>query len=205
MADPLVERLYDGVKKVWPDCPSLDAWQVGALRAHYALLRKWNPKINLVGPSTLDVAAVRHYAESLFLASRVPDGVGSVLDVGSGAGFPGFPLGVLRTGVSVTLVESDRRKAAFLRESCTVRNVRVECRRVEEVELRVDAVVTRAVDPGFVVGWGRMYSVWFGFIGSSTDCHRLAADSRLVDADVVPLPWQDSSSILWAMFHVEPA
>jgi predicted RNA methylase len=137
------------------------------------------------------------------LASLLPDGVETVLDVGSGAGFPGFPLAVLRPDVRVTLVESDRRKAAFLRESGSLGNITVLCRRLEEVEIRVDAVITRAVDPKFVLAWGAKHARHFGFIGSTSDCLSLRQHPYLLDAVSSSLPWLPSSSVLWRMFHVE--
>lgn len=203
MTDRVVEGLYEVVKGSWLAAPELDGGQIRALLAHYSLLRKWNPKINLVGASTLESAPVKHYAESLFLASLLPDGVETVLDVGSGAGFPGFPLAVLRPGVRVTLVESDRRKAAFLRESCTLRNVTVLCRRLEEVDSSVDAVITRAVDPRFVVSWGREHAGHFGFLGSTSDTLTLLQNPSLVGSTSSPLPWKPSSSVVWGLFHVE--
>ncbi|MBE0656477.1 MAG: 16S rRNA (guanine(527)-N(7))-methyltransferase RsmG [Bryobacteraceae bacterium] len=203
MSDTVVDQLYRSVRGAWPELPALTGEQVAALHAHYSLLRKWNPKINLVGASTLETAAVKHYAESLYLASLLPDGMEAVLDVGSGAGFPGFPLAVLRPDVRVTLVESDRRKAAFLRESCTLSNVTVLCRRLDEVDSRIDAVITRAVDPRVVVSWGADHARHFGFLGSTSDCLSLRQHPSLLDAVSSLLPWLPSSSVLWGMFHVE--
>lgn len=203
MPDTLVDQLYLSIRRAWPESPELSAGQIAALHAHYSLLRKWNPKINLVGGSTLDVASVKHYAESLFLASLLPTGMETVLDVGSGAGFPGFPLAVLRPEVRVTLVESDRRKAAFLRESCTLSNVTVLCKRLEEVDSRVDAAITRAVDPRFVLAWGLKHARHFGFLGSTSDCLSLRHHPSLLDSASSPLPWLPASSVLWGMFHVE--
>lgn len=204
MADA-VDQLYYSVKKAWPEAPQLSKEQIATLQSHFSLLRKWNPKINLVGPSTLESAAVKHYAESLFLASLAPEGIEEVFDAGSGAGFPGFPIAVFHSGVHVTLVESDRRKAAFLRESCSLVNVRVLCGRLEGVDIQADAVVTRAVDPRFVLAWGAQHARRFGFIGSAADCALLRQHPTLVTAVSSPLPWQPASSALWGMFHVKPA
>ena len=199
------DQLSTSIARAWPTSPHLSAQQVAALQSHYALLRKWNPKINLVGPSTLETAPLKHYAESLFLASLLPDGMETVLDVGTGAGFPGFPVAVLHPNVRVTLVESDRRKAAFLRESCTLSNLTVLCRRLEEVDAGVDAVITRAVDPKFVLAWGTKYARHFGFLGSTPDCLALQHDPSLLDSACSPLPWLPASSVLWGLFHVELA
>lgn len=203
VAELVVERLYDSIRVVWPDAPGLTSGQIDALRSHFALLRKWNPRINLVGPSTIETAFLKHYAESLFLASRVPDGIDSILDAGSGAGFPGYPLAVLRPDVRVTLLESDRRKAAFLRESCNLANLTVFCSRLELVDTPVDGLITRAVDPRFVMAWGVQHAGSFGFIGSSEDCRVLSLDPVLSRVESASLPWQEKSSVLWARFHVE--
>lgn len=199
------DQLYQSVKRAWPEAPQLSEKQIAVLQSHYSLLRKWNPKINVVGPSTLEVAAMKHYAESLFLASLVPAGIETILDAGTGAGFPGFPVAVFHPSVHVTLVESDRRKAAFLRESCSLANVTVLCGRLESVEARPDAVITRAVDPKFVLAWGAMHSLYFGFIGSTADCASLQQHPSFVNAVSSPLPWQPASSALWGTFHVKPA
>ncbi len=191
------------VCRAWPGMPPVpeEGWK--SIEQHYELLRKWNPKVNLVGPSTLANAAEKHYGESLFLAARMPEGVRTVIDCGSGAGFPGFPLAVLRPDVQVTLLEVDRRKAAFLRESCGLSNVRVRVERLEQLDERPDAVITRAVDPRFVMDWGRKHASRFGFIGSTSDVEALAADPAVGEVLQSALPWQAHSSILWATFHVE--
>jgi 16S rRNA (guanine527-N7)-methyltransferase len=127
----------------------LSAVQVQALEQHYELLVRWNQKINLTAIRTLQEAVERHYAESLFLGAHLPPGLLQVADVGSGAGFPGIPVAVLRRDCVVTLVESHQRKAVFLREaSRRLSNVRVIAKRAEEVEERFDRVISRAVSYG---------------------------------------------------------
>ena len=86
------------------------------LAAYEATLRKWQPKINLVGPSTLPDAWRRHFFDSAQLFPLLPESVRVLVDLGSGAGFPGLVLSIM--GVpEVHLVESDSRKCAFLREA----------------------------------------------------------------------------------------
>lgn len=191
------------VCRIWPEAPpaSWEGWK--AIEQHYELLRKWNSKVNLVGPSTLASAAEKHYAESLFLAAVMPEGVRTVIDCGSGAGFPGFPVAVLHPEIQVTLLESDKRKAAFLRESCHFVNVRVRVERLEQIEERPDAVITRAVDPRFVMAWGREHAARFGFIGSTADVDTLSAEPALDSVFKTNLPWQSQSSVLWTTFHVK--
>jgi 16S rRNA G527 N7-methylase RsmG len=125
-------------------CAVLTTGQTAILEAHYELLCRWNKVLNLTRIETLEEAVERHYCESLFLAARL-DG-GSVADVGSGAGFPGFVVAVARPQCAVTLIESHQRKAVFLREcSRNVSNVRVLAKRAEEIGERFDWVVSRAV------------------------------------------------------------
>ncbi|MCL1902254.1 MAG: 16S rRNA (guanine(527)-N(7))-methyltransferase RsmG [Alphaproteobacteria bacterium] len=95
------------------------------------LLRDWNARINLVGPSTLDDARIRHINDSKQLAKYLEPGT-SVIDLGAGAGFPGVVLAIM--GFDVICVESIAKKCAFLDElkkeldlpNLTVINDRVE-------------------------------------------------------------------------------
>lgn len=97
-------------------------------RSYAALLEKWNRAINLVGPKSLTDIWRRHFLDSAQLRSYLPapsEGAElAILDVGSGAGFPGMVLALLGCG-EVHLVESDQRKAQFLREVARVAGVPV--------------------------------------------------------------------------------
>lgn len=125
---------------------ALPAEQLDALEAHYHLLLRWNRVLNLTSIHDVREAVERHYWESLFLAERLPPGALRIADLGSGAGFPGFPIAVYRADCAVTLVESHQRKAVFLREaSRKVSNVRVAAQRAEEVRETFDCAVSRAV------------------------------------------------------------
>lgn len=120
--------------------------QEAALEAHLDLLLRWNRKLNLTAIRNREEAIERHYRESLFLGAHLPSGALRIADVGSGAGFPGFPVAVLRPECSVTLIESHQRKAVFLREaSRNVENVRVLAKRAEDIGEIFDWVISRAV------------------------------------------------------------
>ena len=137
-ADLLSERLA-GVVELSPG-------QAEALESHYQLLLRWNRTLNLTTIKKMEEAVERHYCESLFLGTHLPQGPLRIADIGSGAGFPGFPVAVLRPDCSITLIECHQRKAVFLREaSRKVANVRVLARRAEDVEEPFDRAISRAV------------------------------------------------------------
>ena len=137
-ADVLRERLA-GVVELSPG-------QVEALEAHYQLLLRWNRVLNLTSIKRMEEAVERHYCESLFLGTHLPQGRLRIADIGSGAGFPGFPVAVLRPDCSVTLIESHQRKDVFLREaSRSQTNVRVLAQRAEDVDEQFDWAISRAV------------------------------------------------------------
>ena len=120
--------------------------RVAALEAHYALLCRWNRVLNLTTIYKVEEAIERHYWESLFLAAHLPVGSQRIVDIGSGAGFPGFPVAVVRPDCQVTLVESHQRKAAFLREASRARlNIRVVSQRAESMSEEFDRAISRAV------------------------------------------------------------
>ncbi len=122
---------------------------------HVDLLRRWQPTINLVAPSTLPDLWSRHIADSLQVQAAVPDARRWV-DLGSGGGFPGMVTAIVLAdvaGAHVHLVESDKRKAAFLaavsRETgvpVSVHAIRIEAF-VPHHDEPVDALSARALAP----------------------------------------------------------
>lgn len=122
---------------------------VARLQAYVDMLRAWNERINLVAPSTLDDPWRRHILDSAQLHPDVRRRPGPLADLGSGAGFPGLVLAILGHP-AVTLVESDQRKCAFLREAARVAGVAVTVlnARIEQAAPIGAAVVTaRACAP----------------------------------------------------------
>jgi 16S rRNA (guanine527-N7)-methyltransferase len=122
------------------------------LKIYYSLLLKWQKTINLVSPNTLDNAWKRHFEDSIQLANYIPENAKTLCDIGSGAGFPGLVLAIMRPDITFHLVESDARKCAFLsrvsREtSCN--NVTIHNDRIENVMggLAVDCATARALAP----------------------------------------------------------
>jgi 16S rRNA (guanine527-N7)-methyltransferase len=113
------------------------------------LLLRWNARINLIGRADVPNHRSRHIEDSLQLANLMPKGIGRAIDLGSGAGFPGLVLAIA-TGVRFDLVESDQRKAAFLREAIRLTGApaQVHAHRIEQVVLVPAPLVTaRALAP----------------------------------------------------------
>jgi 16S rRNA (guanine527-N7)-methyltransferase len=127
--------------------------QVTLLLRHYELMVRWNRVLNLTAITDVSEAVERHYCESLFAASRLPGDALTVVDVGSGAGFPGIPIAISRPDCRVALIESHHRKAAFLREATrTMSNVRVLSVRAETVNEEFDWLVSRGVSYNDLIG-----------------------------------------------------
>jgi 16S rRNA (guanine527-N7)-methyltransferase len=114
------------------------------------LLLHWNQRLNLTALREPQQIIQRHFVESAFVAQRLPAGISSLLDYGSGAGFPGIPIAICRPEIRVTLAEAHGKKATFLREVLRVIDVHAEvyAGRVETMPApdRFDAVSMRAVE-----------------------------------------------------------
>lgn len=120
--------------------------QIKQLEKHYDLLIRWNKVLNLTSLRTPKEIIERHYGESLFLGRHLPPGPLHIADVGSGAGFPGIPVAILRPDCSVALIESHQRKSVFLREATReINNIHVIAQRAEDVKEHFDWVISRAV------------------------------------------------------------
>jgi 16S rRNA (guanine527-N7)-methyltransferase len=100
---------------------------VDSLFRHYLELRRWNPTLSLVGPGTASELVERHYGESLAALPLLPAGTGVLVDLGSGAGFPGVVLAAARPRLRVVLAEARERKWAFLMNACRRAALPCEC------------------------------------------------------------------------------
>lgn len=130
---------------------SLSAGQLSQTRDYIALLLKWNARVNLTAVREPEQIVTRHFGESFFAARQLvpPDWQGKVVDVGSGAGFPGVPLALWAPQAEVTLIESNSKKAAFLSEvirALGLKNARVAGQRAELFAGSADIVTMRAVE-----------------------------------------------------------
>lgn len=132
----------------------LEERAVDALYAHYQELSRWNQRLSLIGPGTVDEIVERHYGEALaalpFLTPTAR--AGQALDVGSGAGFPGLVLAAARPDLTMTLAEAQERKWAFLLTAarraslpCRCLNVRVGFPLPAGLPESLDLVTARAL------------------------------------------------------------
>ena len=137
------------------------------LEAYAELLTRWSGRINLIGRDTLADLWQRHMLDSAQLLPLVPDSAQSLIDLGSGAGFPGLVLAIL--GVrGVELVEADSRKAAFLREAARISEANVAirpCRIAAVPRHAVDVITARALAP-----LDRLLDLAWPFIAPATIC-----------------------------------
>jgi 16S rRNA (guanine527-N7)-methyltransferase len=162
--------------------------QLDLLERHYLLLERWNRTLNLTRITDLVESIHLNYCESLFLGLQLPPGPLRIADIGSGAGFPGIPVAILRPEVNVTLIESHQRKAVFLREaSVGAANLRVLAIRAENCQERFEWMISRAVaEPQL----------------RALD---LAANAAILrsscDSGSIPVPWGRNREI--KLFHVE--
>ena len=136
--------------------------QVLQIQQYIKMLLAWNEKINLTAIRDPLEILYRHFCESMYAGISVPIEAGRLADVGSGAGFPGLPLKILRPGLRVFLVESNLKKATFLAEvirELGLRDAQVLVRRYEELGEEIaplDFVCSRALGefPDFLK-WAR--------------------------------------------------
>jgi 16S rRNA (guanine527-N7)-methyltransferase len=123
---------------------------VSRLSVYLELLLKWNARTNLTAIRDPEEIVRRHFGESLFAGQHLGPETNTLLDFGSGAGFPGLPIAILRPEIAVTLAESQNKKATFLREVVRTLALQVEvwAGRVETLPEAVQfhTVTLRAVD-----------------------------------------------------------
>ena len=174
----------------------LSTAQVSSLSRHYGLLQRWNRHVNLTSIRTPQQIVERHFGEALYLAKVI--GVArSLVDVGSGAGFPGLPFAVARPDVEVTLVESVSKKATFLKEvSRPLANVSVYHGRVEDLQECFEWSTTRAVALPDVFLHLLRISTQLALLVSREEVARLEQDRRFVWEGCVSVPWSEQRVIL---------
>lgn len=153
--DRAARLLLEGLEELGLPCePS----QCERLLDLAALLERWAARINLTGHRSLDAIVRGLVLEAAALLAQLPPGLGALADLGSGAGFPGLPIAVLRPDWSLTLVEARRRRHHFQREAgrrLGLANATLLEGRAEELTPRPHpAVVAQAVAaPARALGW----------------------------------------------------
>jgi len=177
---------------------SLSSGQVSQLHTHYALLERWNDKMNLTSVEPGVELVVRHYCESLLLGASLPiQGAVRIADIGSGAGFPGVPVAVLRPECTVALVESVQRKAVFLREATRhLSNIEVIARRAEDLDSGFDWVISRAVNPGELLKNIPRLTRNVGLLIGEGSFLELKTRSTIAWREPVRVPWGDRKLIV---------
>jgi len=143
----------------------LSASQLDSISIYIDLLLRWNARINLTAVRQPEEIVTRHFGESLFAARRLfpapmadsqppadhqrPTTNNRVIDVGSGAGFPGIPIKIWAPQVHLTLIESNQKKTTFLKEvarAITLTNIDIVSTRAEDFFGQADIVILRAVE-----------------------------------------------------------
>lgn len=180
--------------------------QLASTLIYINIMTKWNTRINLTAIRNPQEIVRRHFGESYFAARHLlgSESTDTVVDVGSGAGFPGIPLAIFSPGSRVTLIESNGKKAAFLNEvvrALSLPNVTVFSQRAEVFTGKARLVTMRAVEhfeaslplaAGLVDDQGRL-SVLIG-AGQAETAARLAG--HLSWAPPVPMPGGHSRVLL---------
>ena len=125
--------------------------QLDLISTYIDILLKWNERTNLTSVRTPEEIVQRHFGESLFagLQMLASDSTARVIDVGSGAGFPGLPLKIHAPGIRLTLIEAHSKKNTFLREvirALGLTGVDVVLGRAEQFKSKGELVTLRAVE-----------------------------------------------------------
>jgi len=155
LLQPFLSEISNGA----PSRPPLPGWACSAelaaqLQTYLDLLLRWNARINLTAVRDPEQIVTRHFGESLF-AARVLREAGAfssgttLADIGSGAGFPGIPIKLFAPELHVTLIESQNKKATFLREvirALELSHIVVHCGRAEDWAHHASVVTLRAVE-----------------------------------------------------------
>jgi 16S rRNA (guanine527-N7)-methyltransferase len=122
--------------------------QADQFEEYLSLILRWNARVNLTAIRDEDGILCRHFVESIACARALPAGISTLLDFGSGAGFPGIPIALCRPEIYATLAESHGKKAAFLHEALRVLGIsaNVHSGRAEALRTVFDCLTLRAVD-----------------------------------------------------------
>ena len=130
--------------------PPLTGIAIRQFAIYLDLLQRWNARLNLSSIRAPEAIIERHFVESAFAVQHLPANAKTLLDFGSGAGFPGLPIAICDPQIRITAAESQAKKASFLREVLRATGLAGEIYygRVETMspERRFDCVTMRAVE-----------------------------------------------------------
>ncbi len=199
----LLQPCHSESAKPGEEAAGLFPAQLRSISTYIDILLRWNARINLTAIRDPEEIVTRHFGESLFAARHLlPRTVSSavenveVADVGSGAGFPGLPIKLWSPAVRLTLIESNYKKCAFLREvtrALTLTDVNIKNARAQALPPATFNVVTvRAVE--------RFESILPAAAGLVAPAGRLAlligsAQQDLARSTLPSLTWLDPSAI----------
>lgn len=201
----LVELLAEG------GLPPLEPSVIQRFESYLSLLLRWNVRINLTAIREEESILSRHFVESIACARALPQGIATLLDLGSGGGFPGIPISICRPELRVTLAESQGKKAAFLQEAVRVLELHadVHAARGETLKAVFGCVTLRAVDrmagavrtaSGLVAPGG-----WLAVLATagSAEALRSASGGRFSWSGEVTLPGSESRILLLGQRRAE--
>ena len=143
--------LWDGLTELG-FTPSKE--QINTFMIYLSKLKKWNKAYNLTGLKEDKDIIIKHFFDSLLYLKVIPDGEISIADIGTGAGFPGIPIKIIRPEIDMYLVEPSRKKSAFLRHiigQIRLMGIEVIEKGIEQIKVNkelpevVDVAVTRAL------------------------------------------------------------
>jgi 16S rRNA (guanine527-N7)-methyltransferase len=153
------------------------------LETYKFLLIKWQKAVNLVSPSTLPKAEERHFQDSLQLVPLLGDSAKTLVDMGSGAGFPGMLIAMARPDIEVHLVESEVKKCSFLRTVSRETNSPViihNCRIENLQKIKTDVLTARALAP-----LDKSLELGEPFFAANPQCRALFMKGRNAQAEIM--------------------
>ncbi len=191
----------------------LSSDQVNALFIYLAELEKWNQKMNLTAIRDERDIIIKHVLDSLsYIKGFIPRPGMRLLDMGSGAGFPAVPIKIAHSEIAVTLVESIKKKASFLRHvvrTLKLGGIDVVDSRTEQLAepylASFDIVTARAfAEMGSAIEWGRPFLKKGGCLVLSRGSHEFVTQEALARAEMsveqrlnLTLPHSDYTRVIW--------
>jgi len=199
-AQSIASRLNDSLASAGLEL--LDEVTVTQFAVYCVLLLRWNARTNLTAIRDEGGILARHFVESIACARALPIGITTLLDFGSGAGFPGIPIALCRPEIAVTLAESQSKKAAFLQEAVRTLGLsaKVHSARAESLTSKFDCVTLRAVDrmPNALQAATSLIASggWLALLTTEGQLKNLGGSPVAVHSLLEPLPLPGSDSRL---------